>query len=97
MVYGCFIKYLKLEEYMPILKSSEKDVRRIKKRTLRNKQVISAVKNLMKKIRKVTPDEAKKMLPSVYSAIDKAVKNRILKRGTAKRYKSRAALRANKK
>ncbi|MCX8093746.1 MAG: 30S ribosomal protein S20 [Candidatus Goldbacteria bacterium] len=81
---------------MPILKSSAKDVRRIKKRTIRNKQVISRIRNLLKKIRKVTPEEAKKMLPSVYSAIDKAVKNGILKKGTAKRYKSRAALRANK-
>lgn len=82
---------------MPILKSSKKDVRRIKKRTARNKQVMSKIKNLMKNIRRAKPEEAKKLLPSVYSAIDKAVKNGVLKKGTAKRYKSRAALRVNKK
>ena len=82
---------------MPILKSSKKDVRRIKRRTARNKQVISRIKNLMKNIRRAKPEEAQKLLPSVYSAIDKAVKNGVLKKGTAKRYKSRAALRANKK
>ncbi|MBP7792996.1 MAG: 30S ribosomal protein S20 [Candidatus Goldbacteria bacterium] len=80
---------------MPILKSSKKDVRRIKNRTARNKVVISKIKKLLKKIKKATPDEAKKMLPSVYSEIDKAVKNGILKKGTAKRYKSRAAAKAN--
>lgn len=82
---------------MPILKSSKKDVRRIKTRTIRNKQVISKIRNLLKKIRKVTQEEAKKMLPAVYSAIDKAVKNGVLKAGTAKRYKSRASLWVNKK
>jgi len=51
----------------------------------------------MKNIRRAKPEEAKKLLPFVYSAIDKAVKNGVLKKGTAKRYKSRAALRANKK
>lgn len=81
---------------MPILKSSEKNVRRIKKRTIRNKEVLSRIKNILKKIRKSTPEEGKKLIPSVYSVIDKAVKNGILKKGTAKRYKSRAASRINK-
>jgi small subunit ribosomal protein S20 len=84
-----------MEEFMPILKSSKKDIRRIKVRTIRNKAVISKIKRLLKKINKATPEEAKKMLPLVYSEIDKAVKNGILKKGKAKRYKSRSAAKAN--
>lgn len=74
---------------MPNLKASKKDLRKTVKRTLRNTQVISAVKTALKKIRKATPEEKAKMLPGVYSLIDKAVENGIMKKNTAARYKSR--------
>jgi small subunit ribosomal protein S20 len=82
---------------MPNLKASKKDLRKTVKRTERRKNVVSEVRNILKKVRTVTPDEAKKMLPKVYSVIDKAVQAGILKKNTGDRYKERAAARANKK
>jgi small subunit ribosomal protein S20 len=76
---------------MPNLKASIKDLRKTVKRTERRKGVISQVRNILKKTRTVTPDEAKKMLPDVYSAVDKAVQAGILKKNTGDRYKARAA------
>lgn len=76
---------------MPNIKAKKKHVRQIKKRTARNKDVVSKVKNVLKKIRAAKPEEAKKMLPKAYSIIDKAAKTGYIKKGTAARYKSRLA------
>jgi small subunit ribosomal protein S20 len=82
---------------MPNLKASKKDLRKTKKRTLRNKSTISEVKNFLRKIRTATPEEGKKLIPAVYSMIDKAVQRGILKKGTGARYKSRITAKVNKK
>ncbi len=82
---------------MPNLKASKKDLRKTKKRTLRNKSAISEVKNILRKIRAVPPEEGKKLIPAAYSLIDKAYQRGIMKRNTASRYKSRLAKRMGKK
>lgn len=82
---------------MANLKASIKDLRKTKKRTLRNYSIKSEVKTVMKKIRKLSKEEAKKMLPKAYSVIDKAVKKGVIKKQTAARYKSRITLAINKK
>ena len=76
---------------MPNLKASIKDLRKTAKRTERRKGVVSQVRNILKKIRTAPPEEAKKMLPAVYSTVDKAVQAGILKKNTGDRYKGRAA------
>ncbi len=82
---------------MANLKASIKDLRKIKKRILRNASVKSEVKTAIKKIKKLSKDEAKKFLPEAYSIIDKAVKKGVIKKQTAARYKSRITLAVNKK
>ena len=79
---------------MPNLKASIKDLRKTAKRTERRKGVVSQVRNILKKIRTVTPEEAKTMLPAVYSTVDKAVQSGIIKKNTGDRYKGRAAKKA---
>ena len=76
---------------MPNIKSKKKHVRQTKKRTARNKVVISRMRSLIKRIRESTPEEAKKLLPKAYSAIDKASKGGYIKKQTGTRYKSRLA------
>lgn len=76
---------------MPNLKASVKDLRKTAKRTERRKNVVSQVRNILKKTRLLTPEEAAKMLPNVYSTVDKAVQAGIIKKNTGDRYKARAA------
>jgi small subunit ribosomal protein S20 len=82
---------------MPNLKASKKDLRKTKKRTKRNKSAISEVKNLLRKIRTLPPEEGKKLIPAAYSLIDKTVQRGIMKKNTASRYKSRISLKVGKK
>lgn len=82
---------------MPNLKASKKDLRKTKKRTLRNKSAISEVKNLIRKIRTLSPEEGKKLLPKAYSLIDKAIQRGIMKKGTGARLKSRITHKVGKK
>jgi small subunit ribosomal protein S20 len=82
---------------MPNLKASKKDLRKTKKRTARNKSAISEIKNLLRKIRTLPPEEGKKLLPKAYSMIDKTVQRGIMKKGTGARYKSRLTLKVIKK
>ena len=82
---------------MPNLKASIKDVRKTAKRTLRNKIAISEVRNIHRKVKKITSyEEAKKALPEAFSIIDKAVERGILKKNTGARYKSRLSSHVNK-
>lgn len=80
---------------MPILKSAKKRVRQNAKRRARNFPVRSELKSLVKKeltlIRDGNVEEAIKLMPSVYSIIDMAVKKNILPKNTAARKKSRIA------
>jgi len=78
---------------MPITKSAKKALRGslVKKaRNDRNKKAIKeSVKSIEKLIKEKKKDEAKKLLPSAYSAIDKAAKRGVLKKNTASRKKAR--------
>jgi len=50
------------------------------------------VKNIKKSLTAGKGDEAKKMLPAAYKAIDKAAKRGVIKANTAARKKSRLSL-----
>lgn len=77
---------------MPITKSAKKALRQSKKRKRLNLARMNKMKQLIKKIRKLClenkKEEAKKLLPEVYQAIDKAAKRGVIKKNTAARKKS---------
>jgi small subunit ribosomal protein S20 len=78
---------------MPITKSAKKALRgSLVKKAMndRNKKAVKeSVKNIEKLLKEKKKDEAKKLLPSAYSAIDKAAKRGVFKKNTASRKKSR--------
>lgn len=78
---------------MPIKKSAKKALRQSKKRKRLNLARMNKMKQLIKKIRKLClenkKEEAKKLLPEVYQAIDKAAKRGMIKKNTAARKKSK--------
>ena len=81
---------------MPITSSAKKALRQSQKRHARNLKQKNALKALVKSYRKAIiagkKEEAKKLLPSVYGALDKAAKRgKVLKKNTASRLKSRLA------
>ena len=79
---------------MPITKSAQKALRQnIKRRKFnikKKKGLKTAVKNY-KKASLVSKEEALKLLPKVYKALDKAAKTNIIKKNKASRLKSRLA------
>lgn len=78
---------------MPITKSAKKALKQNRRKRLFNLRRDKKMKQLVKKARKLISEnkkeEAAKMLPSVYQAIDKAAKRGIIKKNTAGRKKSR--------
>uniref|UniRef100_A0A7C5UVP3 Small ribosomal subunit protein bS20 n=1 Tax=candidate division CPR3 bacterium TaxID=2268181 RepID=A0A7C5UVP3_UNCC3 len=78
---------------MANLKSSKKDIRRIKRRTARNLARKIAIDKLVRKFRKLIKaknlDEAKSLIPQIYKALDKAAQRNVIKKKTAARKKSR--------
>ncbi|MEW5907855.1 MAG: 30S ribosomal protein S20 [Patescibacteria group bacterium] len=78
---------------MPITKSAKKALKQSRKRHELNLLKKKKIKEVLRKIKKLKtegkPEEAEKMLPMAYKAIDKAVKTRVLKKNTANRRKSR--------
>lgn len=81
---------------MPITSSAKKALRQSVKRRIRNVKQKDALKAIIKNYRKVVSearkDEARKMLPKVYQALDKAAKHgKALKKNAASRLKSRLA------
>ncbi|HWA84231.1 MAG TPA: 30S ribosomal protein S20 [Fimbriimonadaceae bacterium] len=81
-------------------KSSKKDMRRIVKRTARNKAARTALKTYVKRVRTaVTAGDAaetKTALTTAQSMLDKAAQRGIIHKNQAARRKSRAAKAANK-
>ncbi len=71
---------------MPIIRSAIKKVRKDKTRTARNKKRELNLKSLIKKARLT---KSAKDLQAVYSALDKAVKVKLIHRNKASRLKSR--------
>jgi len=78
---------------MPNKKAAIKDLRQTKKRTLRNSLVKRNIKEIIKKGQKAASagKDVKDISKELQKAVDKAVKNKILKPNTANRKKSRFA------
>ncbi len=85
---------------MPNTKSAAKDLRQSKKSTQRNTRTKSNIKSLMKKIDKAiaSGDKTKlgELVKNVQSLIDKAAKNKVIKKNNAARKKSRLLKKINK-
>lgn len=78
---------------MPIKKSAFKELRKAKKRHLRNVRIISELKTLDKKlsalINEKNIEQAKKILHQLISKLDKAAAKEIIHKNKASRKKSR--------
>ncbi|MBP6908279.1 MAG: 30S ribosomal protein S20 [Candidatus Pacebacteria bacterium] len=78
---------------MPITKSAKKALRSslVKKgvNDRRKKALKESIKGIEKLVKEKKKDEAKKLLPSAYSAIDKAAKKGVIKKNNASRKKAR--------
>ncbi|MFI5387276.1 MAG: 30S ribosomal protein S20 [Fimbriimonadales bacterium] len=81
-------------------KSSKKDLRRIVKRTARNKAARTALKTYVKKARTAVAagvaQETSAAISTVQKMLDKAAQRGIIHKNQAARRKSRAAKAANK-
>lgn len=80
---------------MPVIKSAKKAMRQAAVRRARNFPVRSELKSLIKKemllVKEGKVEDAKKLLPKVYSIIDKACKKNIIHRNNASRKKASMA------
>ena len=84
---------------MPITKSAKKALRQSTKRREKNLQKKKAIKDIVKKVKKLIvqgkTEEAKNLLPQAYKTIDKAAKSFLHKRAAARK-KSRLSAHINK-
>jgi small subunit ribosomal protein S20 len=80
---------------MPKTKSAKKALRKSEKRGIENLRIKEKIKKLKKEIKKLIQEnkieEAKKLLPLFYKALDKAAKRGTIKEGKANREKSKIA------
>lgn len=78
---------------MPITSSAHKALRASKKKRVFNLRRKSTIEKQLKEFRKLVVAKNKKdavvMVPSIYQALDKAVKSNYIKANTASRTKSR--------
>lgn len=78
---------------MPITKSAKKALRQNVRGKIRNLKRKNTMKTLVKQTKKLAgaekKEEAVKLLPELYKAIDKAAKRGIIKKNAAARKKSR--------
>lgn len=85
---------------MPITKSAQKALRQSKKKKIHNDRYENRIRVLQKEINKLVASkktkEALELLPKYYKALDKAVKENVIKKNTASRKKSRTTLTINK-
>ncbi len=85
---------------MPITKSEKKSLRQNKKRRKRNLTYLNKMRLLIKQEKKLIsegkPEEAQKLIPKIYKALDKAAKENVIKKNTAARKKSRITIALNK-
>ena len=84
---------------MPIKKSAEKALRQAKKRTLRNQKVKEGIAFLRRSVRKALESKeaksAQELAKATMKSIDKAMQNRVIKKNTGARIKSRLAKKLN--
>lgn len=80
---------------MAITKSAKKAFRQSERRKRNNALNKDKIKTLEKKIERLLKekkvDEAKKLLPEIYKALDKAAKRNVIRKNKASRRKSRIA------
>lgn len=85
---------------MPITKSAKKALRQNIRRRARNIVYKNKIKDLIKRTRSLVLEnkleEAKKLLPRLYKALDKAAKVGVIKKNTASRKKARITKLFNK-
>ncbi|MDD5252222.1 MAG: 30S ribosomal protein S20 [Patescibacteria group bacterium] len=85
---------------MPIMKSAMKALRQAKKRTVRNAKVKDNIAYLRRTLRqaleKKEVSKATEIAKQVVKNIDKAIQNKVLKKNTGSRMKSRLMLAVNK-
>ena len=78
---------------MPVTKSAKKALRQNIKRKQRNLSLKNKIRRLQRNILRLVEqkknEEAQKLLPQFYKAVDKAAKNNVIKKNTASRRKSR--------
>ncbi len=86
---------------MPITKLAKKALRQNVKRRARNLRKKRKIKDLVKEVKSLVSQnktgEAKKLLPKLYKALDKAAKTGLIKKNAASRKKSRITILINKK
>lgn len=84
---------------MPITASAKKALRQSLRRKARNLRRKNSYKNTLKELKSLVAagkkDEAIKLLPKTYKALDKAAKTNVIKKNKAARLKSSAAKLAN--
>jgi len=77
----------------PITKSAKKSVQQSRRRRLfnlrRDQKMKAMIKQIKSLIKAKNKDQAAKILPETYKAIDKAAKRGVIKKNTANRKKSR--------
>lgn len=80
---------------MPITQSAKKALRQSKRRrsqNLKRKEIYKSVARSVRKLADVDKkDEAQKLLPQLYKALDKAAKTNVIAKNKAGRLKSRLA------
>ena len=85
---------------MPIKKSASKEMRKAKKRHLKNIRIISELKTLNKKfinlVNEKRPEQAKKILDQLSAKLDKAAAKKIIHKNKASRKISRLMRRLKK-
>ncbi len=85
---------------MPITRSAKRALKKsLRKRSVNKKRKVSLKKiqkEFLNLVRENKMEEARKMLPSVYSRLDKSVKVHLIKENKAKRVKSQLAQYLNK-
>lgn len=86
---------------MAITESAKKAIRQSAKRKEQNTVYKNKIKTLVKEVRVLVSakklEEAKKLLPGIYSALDKAAKVGVIKKNNASRRKSRLTKLVDKK
>jgi len=86
---------------MPITRSAKKALRQSIRRREQNLSRKEAYKRVVKEVRRLanagSNDDARKLLPQLYKALDKAAKTRAIAKNKARRLKSRLTKLAAKK
>jgi small subunit ribosomal protein S20 len=85
---------------MPIIKSSEKDLRRTASRTQRNRAAKGKLRSSLKRVRLALSenqaDRAKEMMRDATPVLDRAITKKVLHKNAAARYKSRLMRQLNR-